>query len=109
MTKRLCAVLLVLSAPLTACSGSAEVSGISDGETKTATGVLLDVDAESIDQVEGFILKVGDETYDVLIADDVEYEFPLGHLQEHLQDALPVTVEMENREGVLYALSVDDA
>lgn len=109
MRKRQWAAALLMVAILGGCGDSGEVIGVPEGERRSVTGVLLEVDAETIDQIDGFKLKAGDETFDVLIADDVEYGFPLGHLQEHLQDALPVKVEIENRDGELYALSIDDA
>ncbi|MDQ4024738.1 MAG: hypothetical protein M3217_04500 [Actinomycetota bacterium] len=73
------------------------------------TGVLLDVESDGVDEVTSFTLKDGDETYEIFIADDVDYGFPLGHLSEHLSTGDPVTVPLEERDGKLYALSIDDA
>jgi hypothetical protein len=73
------------------------------------TGVLLDVESQGVDDVESFTLKDGDETYEIFIADDVDYGFPLGHLSEHLSTGDPVRVPLEERDGRLYALSIDDA
>ena len=73
------------------------------------TGVLLDVESEGVDEVVSFTLKDEDETYEIFLADDVEYGFALGHLSEHLSTGDPVKVPLEERDGKLYALSIDDA
>lgn len=117
MSKTILTVLLVLAAGLTGCSGSGgtdapvdgDTQGIAEGDTKTVTGVILDIDSVALAEVNGFTLKAGDERYQVLIADDIDYDFPLGHLHEHLEGSLPVAVQIENRGGDLYALSIDDA
>jgi hypothetical protein len=71
-------------------------------------GVIVAVDSAALDDVNSFTLKDGDQTYEVYIADDIDYGFPLGHLQVHVQEALPVVVETETRDGQLYALSIED-
>ena len=71
-------------------------------------GVIIAIDSESIDDITSFTLKDGDNTYEIYIAEDVDYGFPLGHLSEHVQSAGPVTVETEERDGKLYALSIED-
>ncbi|HVF54284.1 MAG TPA: hypothetical protein VNC78_11875 [Actinomycetota bacterium] len=75
----------------------------------SVTGVITDIDSEAIDEVRSFTLKDGDNVYEVNIADDVEYGFPLGHLNAHMTGAEPVTVELEDRDGTLVALSIEDA
>jgi hypothetical protein len=73
------------------------------------TGVVIDIVASEIDDIQSFTLKDGDAQYDIYIADDVEYGFPLGHLHEHLQTADPVTVDLEERDDDrLYALTIED-
>ena len=74
------------------------------------TGVVIDIVSSEIDDIQSFTLKDGDVQYDIFIADDVEYGFPLGHLHEHLQMADPVTVDLEERDDDrLYALTIEDA
>lgn len=73
------------------------------------TGVLLDVESEGLGEVTSFVLKEGDDTYEIFIADDVDYGFNLGHLSEHLTTGDPVRVPLEVRDDKLYALSIDDA
>ena len=73
------------------------------------TGVLTDIESEGIGEVRGFTLKDGDDMYEILIDPEIEYGFDLGHLQEHLSGSLPVTVELEERDGSLYAQTIEDA
>ena len=73
------------------------------------TGVIVSVEAESLEEVTSFELKDGNVTYEIFIADDVDYGFPLSHLQEHVTTADPVTVDLEEREDDrLYALTIED-
>lgn len=72
------------------------------------TGPILDVKSESLQEVTGFTLKDGDTTYEIFIADDVDYGFDLGHLREHLRTGDPVTVSVDVRDDKLYALSIED-
>lgn len=90
---------------LSACS-SAPSDETSD--SPRLEGVVIAIDSAALDDVRSFTLKDGDDTYEIFIADDVEYGFPLGHLQEHLQGAEPVAVDTEEREGKLYALTIED-
>ena len=110
------AVVLICLALLGASCGGDDAEDPSGGDTVAAedapdevTGVLLDVESEGVGEVTSFTLKEGDDTYEIFIADDVEYGFPLGHLSEHLSAGDPVRVPLEVRDGKLYALSIDDA
>ena len=98
---------LVIALSIGSCSDDGTVPA-SDAPGEV-TGVLTDIESASIGDVQGFTLKDGDKTYEILIDEEVEYGFDLGHLQEHLSGSLPVTVTLEERDGALYALSIDDA
>jgi hypothetical protein len=89
---------------LGACSGEA---GCADAGRRT--GVVTDITSEGIGRVESFELKSGDETHEILIDPGVEYDFDLGHLHEHLASSDPVVVDLEERDGALYALTIEDA
>lgn len=100
---------LLLTASIAACSDDGKGIAPATNTPGEVTGVLTDIESASVGDVQGFTLKDGDKTYEILIDGDVEYGFDLGHLQEHLSGSLPVTVTLEERDGALYALSVDDA
>lgn len=107
LSRLLLALMLMLSA--TACSDDGVGVAPATEAPGEVTGVVTDIDSASIGDVQGLTLKDGDETYEILIDEEVEYGFDLGHLQEHLSGSLPVTVTLEERDGALYALSIDDA
>ena len=87
---------------------SGEVVAAEDAPDEV-TGVLLDIESEGLGEVTSFVLKDGDDRYEIFIAADVEYGFDLGHLNEHLTSGDPVRVPLEVRGDKLYAVSIDDA
>lgn len=103
-TLRLFTLVLVAAAAFAACEGDTEVDAPNE-----VTGVVVDIESAGIGDIRGFRLKDGDNTYDVVIDPDAEYGFDLGHLQEHLSGSLPIKVELERRDGVLYAETIEDA
>lgn len=115
MRKLLVVPLLCVALSGAACGGgdaeqpAAAESVAAEDAPDEVTGVLLDVESEGVGEVTSFTLKEGDETYEILIADDVDYGFDLGHLNEHLTTGDPVRVPLEVREGRLYALAIEDA
>lgn len=77
--------------------------------TSTVRGVVLDVDGD-LEQVRSFTLRAdGGEIIELVPAPDGAFEFPLTHLQEHRQTLSPVEVVIEERDGVLVAVSIGDA
>ena len=87
------------------CGGSADETPPAPTEV---TGTIEFVDTVG-SKVTGFSLRGGGETYRVAIADDVDYGFELRHLEEHAATGDPVRCRLEERDGQLYALRVDDA
>jgi hypothetical protein len=74
-----------------------------------AVGVITEIDGEGSD-VTSFTLETRDHgTFEVFIADDVDYGFDLAHLQEHRATGDPVRCTLEEREGEAYALDISDA
>ncbi len=73
------------------------------------TGVVVAVDGRGLGNVQAFVVKDGDRRYRVHVARGADYGFPLGHLNAHRATGEPVTVELEQRDGRLYALSIADA
>lgn len=94
--------LLLVALVLASCSDS-------KGPGDEVTGVVVDIESAGLGQVEGFTLKAGDDTFEILIDPDVDYGFNLDHLHEHRASADPVKVELDDRSGDLYALSIEDA
>lgn len=108
---KLLVVVCCLALSAAACGGDGDDSTDSTvaNAPDNVTGALIDVEGESLGEITGFTLKDGDVTYEILIADDVDYGFDLEHLREHLRTGDPVSVSIDEREGDLYALSIDDA
>ena len=75
---------------------------------REVTGVIVAVEGTGSD-VPSFTVEARGRSYEILTATDVEYGFDLAHLREHQQLAEPVRVRLEERDGRLYALRIDDA
>ncbi len=73
------------------------------------TGVILEIESEGLDDVRSFTLRSEGETYEILIDPELDYGFPLSHLNSHRATADPVVVDLEERDGELFALSIEDA
>jgi hypothetical protein len=96
---------LLLLVGLTLFSGCGSGRGDAPDEL---TGLIVALDGEA-GEITSFTLEAGLEEYEIRIAPDVDYGFDLAHLREHQRDALPVRCELEEREGDLYALTIEDA
>jgi hypothetical protein len=93
---------------LSACGGDGDSSDNPPAPSRLE-GPIIEVDSEGLGEVRAFTLKSGDQTYEILIAEDVDYGFPLDHLNEHRISGEPVVVQLEERAGKLVALSIEDA
>jgi hypothetical protein len=81
---------------LTACVQGDRVQGlITDIEVRHGRTVAITVDS-------------GDESTRLLTPADVDYGFDLAHLREHLDEKLPVSVEVQERDGEKVALVIED-
>ena len=98
-----CAAVLccVLLAALPACGGGGAAA------PAEVTGRIVEIVGEG-SAVERFTVEGADESYELRIAADVDYGFDLAHLHEHERTGEPVRCDVEERNGVLYALSIDD-
>ena len=101
-------LVLALAVALAACGGDDSGDAGATEAPGEITGVITEIESEGLDQVNSFVVKDGDDVYNVLIATDVDYGFPLGHLHEHRATGDPVRVELETRNGDLYALAIED-
>ena len=90
----------------TAC-GSDEPT--SEGAARTITGVIVEIDARTIEEVESFTLLNRGREYLIRVDEQTEFAFPPGHLNEHRTTAEPVEVVTEKLDDGLYARTVEDA
>jgi hypothetical protein len=99
-------VLCLAFIALVAC-GNAEPA-----KPSQLTGTVIAVDAASLTKVNSFTLKAGDDRHEIFIDPKVDYSssgFVPQHLREHVISGIRVRVEVERREGRLYAQSMEDA
>ncbi len=75
---------------------------------RVVTGMIVAVGGTGSD-VPSFTVEARGRSYEILTASDVEYGFDLAHLREHERMSEPVRVRLEERDGRLYALRIDDA
>jgi hypothetical protein len=80
-------------------------------DAATATGVIVGVESEGLDQVTGFRLRTTDEgTLEFRIGVlENGAQFPPGHLVEHQASALPVRVWFRTEAGDRVAVRLEDA
>jgi hypothetical protein len=100
-----------LACLLVACSVNASVPAAAN--TKTARGVLLDVEAPSIQKVDSFTLRTDDgEELHFTTAPNfnqgVQHLMTPGHMRQHMALADPVEVTYTDDNGNLVALSAVD-
>jgi hypothetical protein len=98
------AVALIALVALLAGCGSAEPR---DPAPSELTGLIVEVDGEGSD-ISSFRLDSLGEDYEIFIAPDVDYGFPLSHLRQHERDRLPVRCRLDERKGRLYAFEIAD-
>ena len=75
------------------------------------TGIITELSAGA-DQsdVTALAVETDDGTvFDLLIDPELDYGFDLAHLFEHRDTGDPVRVQVDDRDGTLYALRIDDA
>ncbi|MGH2695185.1 MAG: hypothetical protein ACRDJJ_10295 [Actinomycetota bacterium] len=97
-------VALCFLASIVACGNNNEQEAPS-----TVTGVVIEVSSAGLGRVESLVVKDGDDTFEILIDPDVDYGFNLDHLHEHRATGDPVRVELDQRDGDLYAQTIEDA
>lgn len=113
-------MMIALSGVVAACGGGSgdgaatATSVTSDTTASTeakvpeeARGLITNIEREA-GEIRAFTVKTDDgETYRIEL-DDRDYGFDLNHLQEHLDQRLPVTVALEDVDGRAVARSVED-
>jgi hypothetical protein len=74
------------------------------------TGVITEVNwNEGRTEVRSFKMDAESDDYEVWIDDGVDYGFDLAHLEEHRDSHEPVRVTLRERNGRVFAQSIDDA
>jgi len=101
------ALLLAGLLMFAACGGDSGADG--GGGRDEITGPVIKVNAKSLGDVTSIELKQGDETFEILIDPEIDYNYNLGHISEHLSSGAPLRVEVEERDGELFATSIRDA
>jgi len=74
-------------------------------------GVIVGVQAQGLDKVQGFTLRTTAGSSVEFAIGDLENgaQFPPGHLVEHQSTAQPVRVWFRTEEGVKVAIRLEDA
>lgn len=99
--RSLVAVLIFAASLVIACADSKPA-------VDQVTGVVVEIESEGLEDVRSFTLRSEGETYEIFIDPNVDYGFALSHLNAHRASAAPVTVDLGERDGRLYALSIVD-
>jgi hypothetical protein len=100
-------IVLCLAFIASAACGDGEPAAPSE-----LTGTVIAVDAASLTEINSFTLEAGDDRHEIFIDPEVDYSssgFVPQHLREHVISGIRVRVEVESREGRLYAIAMEDA
>jgi hypothetical protein len=102
--------LLLLSALLVGCGGSASPSASGQPPRPSIDGVVVGVDSTGLNKVTSFTLRDVDGGIHVFKLDRLENraEFPPGHLTEHQANADPVRVYFTQVGDDVFAIRIED-
>ncbi len=74
----------------------------------TGTGVVIEVDGD-LTSVESFVVVTSDGEQLHLVPDpEIQYDFPLPHLRDHLRTGEPVVFEYDEQDGKLVVTAIGD-
>ncbi|HEX2090254.1 MAG TPA: hypothetical protein VHI54_10065 [Actinomycetota bacterium] len=73
------------------------------------TGLITQIARGADGKMQRFTLRQGAESFDIQIDSRRDYGFDLEHLEQHRISDWPVTVRLEQRDGVLFAVEILDA
>jgi hypothetical protein len=87
------------------------VATLGGPQRRTETGVVVDVRATGLTNVQGFSIRTADgRTVDFRIGTlENAASFPAGHLGSHRVDLRPIRVTYVEQDGGLVAIRLDDA
>ncbi len=73
-----------------------------------AEGLIIEIHPREGEPARFLLETENNGTLEVFLADDVDYGFDLQHLHEHMNEGLPVSVQLEERDGQAGATQIDD-
>jgi hypothetical protein len=89
------------------------VSSCASRATPTApaevAGLITALGRDADGTIESFTVRDGDQTIDIRIDPGRDYGLSLEHLEVHRATRAPVLVQVELRDGALYAVEILDA
>ena len=106
--------IVLAGAIFAALAGVACAGGGNAAATKTATGVVTDVQSSSLTQLDGFTLHTDDDTtLEFKVAAEADQQDPQNgfvpsHLREHALTATRVTIDYRENGSQLLAIRIED-
>ena len=94
---------------MVACGGSSS-SGDTEESPERVIGLITGIEPEDeFDVPTSFTVEEEDgDSYPIEIDPELDYGFDLLHVREHFVAEDPVDVEVDDRDGSLIAISIDD-
>lgn len=103
------ALVVLVCLTLAAASGCGGAGTDPEAGRTEVTGVILTLDTNASGEITGFVVREREETLDVAVDPARDYGFDLRHLNQHLAQEQPVRCKVEQRDGSLVALTIEDA
>ena len=91
---------------LASCGGDNDDGG---DAPSVITGTVVEVQTQSLTDVESFVVSQGDERFTIYIGARTNLDFPPAHLNEHRISGDPVRVEVDESGDRLVARTIEDA
>ena len=94
---------------LVALAGGCGGAGDGPDAPTVVEGMIVSLEHDA-GTLRSFTVRAADgETHELFVADDVAYGFDLNHLRQHRAEGAPVRCDVEERDGRLVALTIEDA
>ena len=102
-------LVLLAAVGLALLGGCADDSGEASSQSaKSLTGVISSIDPPEGTPESFELVRPAEDAQRIAIDPEADYGMDLQHLHEHMDGALPVKVGLEERDGTLYATSIED-
>ena len=104
-------VVIVVTAAAALLLGGGTTDPGPPADATSVVGVIVGVDSQGLDKVNGFTLRTTDQGSLVFKIGALENgtQFPPGHLVEHQATAQPVRVWYRTQDGAKVAVRLEDA